>query len=175
MTTNLDRYEKDLNALLSRADSLLNAVQYEEYPNEFKASRVRQFRDSNKGMQEKKLDDGAITKVVGAWIKDLPSFKQQYQPWYSEASTLIRQLLPHRLADFISHYEKPKGRKLLDFESYRISDYLQGTIARLGAEIKVNTNAAIPQFVQQLAILRSAKARFTSSLFDIRQLVQADL
>ncbi len=36
-------------------------------------------------------------------------------------------------------------------------------------------DAAIPQFRQQLAILRSVKGRFESSLFDIRQLVQADL
>jgi len=35
--------------------------------------------------------------------------------------------------------------------------------------------AAIPQFEQQLAILKSVRARFESSLFDIRQLVQADL
>ena len=33
----------------------------------------------------------------------------------------------------------------------------------------------IPQFDQQLAILGAVRARFESSLFDIRQLVQADL
>ena len=35
--------------------------------------------------------------------------------------------------------------------------------------------AAIPSFRQQLAILKAARARFKSSLFDIRQLVMADL
>lgn len=35
--------------------------------------------------------------------------------------------------------------------------------------------AAIPHLHQQLAILKSVKARFESSLFDVRQLVQADL
>jgi hypothetical protein len=39
----------------------------------------------------------------------------------------------------------------------------------------VGPDAAIPHFRQQLAILASVKARFESSLFDIRQLVQADL
>jgi hypothetical protein len=39
----------------------------------------------------------------------------------------------------------------------------------------VGPDAAIPQFQQQLAILKSVGARFESSLFDIRQLVQADL
>ena len=39
----------------------------------------------------------------------------------------------------------------------------------------VGPDAAIPHFRQQLAIVKSVKARFDSSLFDIRQLVQADL
>lgn len=39
----------------------------------------------------------------------------------------------------------------------------------------VATSAAIPQFRQQLAIVAAAKGRFESSLFEIRQLVQADL
>jgi hypothetical protein len=33
----------------------------------------------------------------------------------------------------------------------------------------------VPQFRQQVAILKAAKARFESSLFEMRQLVQADL
>lgn len=36
-------------------------------------------------------------------------------------------------------------------------------------------DAAIPHFDQQLAIVEAAEARFESSLFEIRQLVQADL
>ena len=39
----------------------------------------------------------------------------------------------------------------------------------------VGTDAAIPRFRQQLNIVSSVKKRFESSLFDIRQLVQADL
>jgi hypothetical protein len=45
----------------------------------------------------------------------------------------------------------------------------------LGKEKIVGPDAAIPQFQQQLAILKSVSTRFESSLFDIRQLVQADL
>src|SRR5262249_6722053 len=39
----------------------------------------------------------------------------------------------------------------------------------------VGPDAAIPHFRQQLAILQAVKKRFESSLFDIRQLMQADL
>jgi hypothetical protein len=42
-------------------------------------------------------------------------------------------------------------------------------------KIKVDSSAALPKFKQQLAILKAAKNRFESSLFEIRQLVQADL
>ena len=39
----------------------------------------------------------------------------------------------------------------------------------------VGPDAAIPRFKQQLSIVRSLRDRFRSSLFDIRQLAQADL
>lgn len=39
----------------------------------------------------------------------------------------------------------------------------------------VDDRAAIPHFQQQMAILKAAQKRFESSLFEIRQLVQADL
>ena len=101
----------------------------------------------------------------------MPNFSNEYETWYSEAKALIRQLLPDRLDDFIGHYEKPKTRKDITYESYRISDYLMGLhIPRV-----VNTDAAIPRFRQQLAIVKAVRKRFESSLFDIKQIVQADL
>ena len=99
-----------------------------------------------------------------------------YQCWYSEAKTLIKQLLPDRLTDFVRYYEKPKPRKDITPESYRIEDCLQGiSLTNFNNEKIVGPEAAIPNFRQQLAILKAVKARFKSSLFDIRQLVMADL
>jgi hypothetical protein len=113
-------------------------------------------------------------------LKALPSFRNSYQAWYSEARVVVKQLLPDRLADFGRHYEKPKPRKNITSENYRIEDYLQGLSVNenrglLETTKIVGPEAAIPQFDQQLAILDSVKARFESSLFEIRQLVQADL
>lgn len=107
----------------------------------------------------------------------MPDFSEKYEDWYSEAKTLIRQLLSVRLDDFVGYYEKPKGRKEIDYESYRISDYLMGLQTTRGRyeEIVVGPAAAIPRFRQQLAILKAVKSRFESSLFDIEQLVRADL
>jgi hypothetical protein len=114
---------------------------------------------------------------VKEFIASLEPFSIIYQSWYSEAKALIAQLLPGRLSDFVRHYEKPKPRKDITYESYRIEDYLQRLTLRrpYSDETIVGPTAAIPHFEQQLAILKSIGARFESSLYDIRQLVQSDL
>lgn len=48
------------------------------------------------------------------------------------------------------------------------------TVTR-GYETKVGPEAAISQFEQQIAIVKSVKKRFESKLFDIKQLTQADV
>ncbi len=159
MSSNLDRYRKDLYSLVDKGNKLHLAMQAEYLPEQFKSALKR------RGTESKEI------------AKALPSFNLAYQSWYSEAKVLIKQLLPDRLSDFVRHYEKPKPRKEITFESYRIEDCLQGiTITRGWEKEKVaGPEAAIPHFRQQLAILASVEARFESSLFDIRQLVQADL
>ena len=87
---------------------------------------------------------------------------------------MLQQLLPSRVADFSRLYERPKNRKSLTHETYRIEDYLQGLSATLGLQKITGPEAAVPHFEQQLAIVEAAEARFESSLFEIRQLVQAD-
>lgn len=160
MQSNLERHKKDLDALISKGEQLLLALQWECFPD--KIERLL------------KKEVGGKAKDV---LKTLPNFTDEYQVWYSEAIVLVKQLLPDRLLDFVRHYEKPKSRKNITYENYVIEDCLQGlTVTRgWGKEIVVGRDAAIPHFRQQLAILKSVKARFESSLFDIRQLVQADL
>jgi len=162
MLSNLDRYKKELDSLLSKGEDLGIAIEMECFP-----EQVERLL--------KKDSDGKTKE----FLKNLPSFAEAYQPWYSEAKVLVRQLLPDRLLDFVRHYEKPKGRKDITYANYAIEDYLQGlSVTRTRGESThkvVGPDAAIPQFRQQLAILKSVKGRFESSLFDIRQLVQADL
>lgn len=160
MITNLERYKNDLDKLISKGNKLHIAMEMDCLPKETTKQIREQFGDR-------------ADKILA----DLPSFDSEYQAWYSEAQVLIKQLLPDRLSDFIRYYEKPKGRKEISFESYRIEDYLQGLHVTRGyqKEKVVGPDAAIPHFRQQLAILNSVMARFESSLFDIRQLVQADL
>lgn len=156
MQANLERYKKDLETLITKGEALFLAMQYECYPDAVKK---------------------ALGKKADEVTKGLPTFNEEYQTWYSESKVLVKQLLPDRLADFIRHYEKPKPRKDITFENYRIEDYLQGLRVTRGweKETVVGPEAAVPHFRQQLAILKAVSARFESSLFDIRQLVQADL
>ena len=155
---NLRKYKDDLDQLIRTGDQLMNAIQYECYKDKFKSSAKRRLGEK-----------------ATEFLNSLPDFSNGYQAWYSEAKTLIRHLLPDRLDDFCGYYEKPKGRKIVDYESYRVSDYLVGLTATRGGEEVVGTYSAIPRFGQQLAIVKAVKKRFESSLFDIRQLVQADL
>ncbi|WP_024955108.1 hypothetical protein [Sulfurospirillum arcachonense] len=157
MNNNLDKYKKDLEKLIAKGNKLHMAMQYECYSD-----------DSDEAAKT----DEKIAKI----IKSLPKVNDEYQAWYSEAKVLIKQLLPDRLNDFTRHYEKPKPRKDIDFENYRIEDYLQGLhVTRGGSHIVVDKSAAIPHFKQQQAILNAVSLRFESTLFDIKQLVQADL
>lgn len=153
---NLERYREDLKALEERGRLLIVAMQYECHPDDFKE---------------------VYGKEAEGLIKRLPRFKSEYQAWYSEAKALIRQLLPDRLDDFVRHYQKPKPRKDISYENYRIEDYLQGLVVTRGWEKEkvVEPRAAIPHMEQQQAILESVAARFESSLFDVQQLVQSDL
>ena len=155
---NTSRYEKDLDNLVNKGEYLHLAMQYE-------CEREEPISEVNKSLGDKGEE----------FVQALPEFKDDYQPWYSEAKALIRQLLPDRLDDFTRYYEKPKSRKDLTMENYTIEDYLQGLTRKFGKSIVVGPDAAIPRFRQQLSLVKAVSGRFQSSLFEIRQLAQADL
>ena len=159
MLSNLDRFKKDLESLIGTGKALNILIQAECYPEQLKSA-------------VEKTQDPETKKLLAA----LPPFATTYQSWYSEAKKLIEQLLPDRLADFVRHYEKPKSRKDITYESYRIEDYLLGVSVTRGRRERIaGPKGAIPHFQQQLAILEALRGRFESSLFDVRQLVMADL
>lgn len=161
MSSNLEKFKKDLKGLISTGEDLQNAIQYESHPKEFKEQLESLVKDKKK---------------LNGFIKSLPSFRTKYQTWYSESLALIKLMLPDRLTDFVKLYEKPKGRKNIEYGNYVIEDYLQNLVVTTGyGDRKVGPEAAISQFEQQLNILKSVERRFESSLFDIKQLAQADL
>ena len=92
-------------------------------------------------------------------------FMSDYQQWYIEAQELVRQILPSKLGDFDSYYEKPSQR----------GDCLKNLFTLYSDNQGVFTTNAPHLFQQQLGILKGVSNKFRSSLFNIKDLLHADL
>jgi hypothetical protein len=155
MQNNLSRYESDIKKLVGEGRLLLFAMQYEQHPEEFSKLYKKEFGSKYEN-----------------FLKNIPTFREKYQDWYSESKSLVKQIIPDRLSDFVKHYERQINRKSIQWDNYTIEDYLQNLASRGG---DVPMAAGISRMEQQLNIVKSAEQRFKSSLFDIRQVVAADL
>jgi hypothetical protein len=154
---NLARYREDLSRLI-------------ELGNQMHLDLTLQVLEKQGKLEESHQE--AKKKVSGA-------FDGNYQRWYTEACAVIRQLLPNRLDEFEAYYRADPRRKSVDSASYKIQDWLTGRRARMipyTREVPFDDLAVVTMsFHAQVQILESAESRMESSLFDIRQLVQADL
>lgn len=150
--TQLDKYKGDIEALLDRGLKLRLAIRYETVP-------------------EKMGPQGLSAKQIAK----LPKLEDDYQKWYSEALSCLKQLLPDRVADFVSYYKPEKTRKDIRHSNYTMTDYLRGTTITMYGDTIVGPSAAINVLDQQVQIVAAMRKRFESSLFDIHALVQADL
>lgn len=154
MESNINKYQNDLKSLIQRGLSLYYGL-YNEFYKEYKA----EISKLNKDVQE---------------IIKKSSFKDAYNSWYNESLIVIKQLMPERLDDFVAYYKLPK-RKEFTYETYTISDYLVGLILTCGKEYVFKPSCIIRKYEQQYHILKSLETRFNSSLYDIKQLLQADV
>lgn len=163
MAANIDRFNKDLNRLISTGDRLDMIMIFASMEWE-KVEAI---------VNEKQKSEGGLD-TVRKMIKD---FALDYQAWYSESLALIKNVLPDRLDDFKAQYDPPKARKSteISYSNYVMADYIIGLQRKIGGDVIVDSDAGIPKFRTQLAIVKASKARFGSSLFEMRQLVQADL
>lgn len=159
MAVNIKRFEKELDDLMHRGSMLECAMVREVHGTKYLRDAVG------------KISDEDFEKI----LSEIPQFRTAYEAWYSECLPVIRQVLPHRLDDFKKQYEKLKNRKSASFETYVIEDYMLGLQVTYGGDVIADSRAAIPKMQNQTAILAAAKSRFKSSLFEIRQIVQADL
>jgi hypothetical protein len=155
--TNIDKYRADIDSLSKLGDKMLSDLH---------------FRNLE--------DEGKLKKEEKAEAKELyMTFDINYQQWFTEANAVIRQLIPDRLQEFQDLYKGDSKRKALTLTSYTIQDWLNGLRAGTNnytQEKSFNDFAAVVmRFSTQLQILKACSKRFESSLFDIRQLVQADL
>jgi hypothetical protein len=82
VSSNLDRYKKDLDSLVAKGDQLSLALEYESFPERIEKLVKEQYKEE-----------------AEAVLKTIPVFRHAYQAWYSEAKVLIKQVLPDRLAE----------------------------------------------------------------------------
>jgi len=151
MESNITKYQKDLDLLINRGVQLFYGL-------------YNEFSDEIEGLDKETIE--LISKY---------SFKEEYNSWYNESLAVIKQLMPERYDDFVSFYKLPK-RKAFSYETYTISDYLIGLVSKnVWGEYNFKPSTIVDKYEQQLNILMSLKSRFSSSLFDIKQLVQADM
>jgi hypothetical protein len=76
MESNVSKYQDDFNKLQEFGNNLHMAIQYECNPEEVTKLLKENYKDQKK---------------VNKYIKDLPIFKTDYQKWYSECKSLIKQ------------------------------------------------------------------------------------
>ena len=153
MASKIDLLKSDLKALLEQGHLILYGLQ-----NSF-------------GL----LPDTTM-KTLNKKENDLPFFHDDYELWYSESLYIVKQIIPDRVNDFVFQYHSPK-RKEIDKDNYSTYDYLRGiTLTKTATgETLIDGSEAIPKMRTQLNILRSAANRFSSSLFDIREVLQAEV
>ncbi|EAS8212269.1 hypothetical protein G8933_003445, partial [Salmonella enterica] len=121
-----------------------------------------------------KFDDELLKDLheKGSKIVDVGG---NYQSWYSKACRVIEQTLPERLDEFVKLYKGDEKRKEISPLNYSISDYLVGIQSTRGSSIIASRKDAIPKMETQYRILSSAAEKFESSIFDIKEVLQADL
>jgi hypothetical protein len=160
MHNNLERFKKDLERLLKQADRLGLALAVDSLSAEEVAGYAK-----NKESQAK------LEEFRGAFVSE-------YQIWYTEASAVVRQLLPDRHAEFVSYYLVDPKRKSAGLGTYKIQDWLNGSRSSTefgGTKYFDDAGIVKSYFTSQEHILNACKLRFESSLLDIRQILQADL
>ncbi|MCY4390661.1 MAG: hypothetical protein OXE43_01250 [Chloroflexi bacterium] len=111
-------------------------------------------------------DVGKSLDAIRTSLTGIPDTTRSYQKWYTESSRFIGQVLPERSEEFKEMYSGGSGGTI----PYYLSCIEEGESLS-----KIYSQSVSNRFRTQLHILESAKSVFTSSLFDIRALAQANL
>ena len=103
--------------------------------------------------------------------KDISYFIKHYEPWYTKAYAVMKQLSPDRIEDFELLYFNPK-RKELSVGTYCISDAMR-TISH--ADGRYGPWTAALCVWRQIAMLKACLESFDSKVYSIQTILQADI
>ncbi|MDR2893827.1 MAG: hypothetical protein LBV80_12260 [Deltaproteobacteria bacterium] len=145
------KQEEELIKLINRGMMLLAKMAYDQ--NSLPKEQVEEFKNT-------------LDNII---------FVDAYNEWYTESLSVIKQLIPDRLENFISLYKNEKRKEIL-YDNYSIYDYMIGlTITTAFGETKRGPSDALKKMEQQCYILKSAQKKLHSYLFDLKEVVQAEL
>lgn len=106
--------------------------------------------------------------------KETANLEDNYQRWYTEASLVIKQLLPDRLTEFHRLYMRDWRRE----DIISIQEWMTGVRYDWNDPSESESDDfrhVAMGFRTQLDILKSVESRLESAISDIRNLEQADL
>ncbi len=95
-----------------------------------------------------------------------------YERFYTQAYRVISELLPERLDDFETQYKPQKNRKEISYSTYTIYDGLRGSSNTFR---NAKPSVALARMQSQIDILSSLKDNLGSRLFEIEEVLRADL
>lgn len=157
--SSLKKIKEDYKALLEKGSFMLIDL-------EFQIKTKNQTKKLTKEEEDQKLA-----------LKGF--FQGEYQNWFTESQILVKELIPQRLNEFSYLYIGDGKRKSITMYTYNIQDWLRGT--RVGADRFTGEKpfddivVVYMNFQTQLGILKSLEARFVSTFFDIKTVLQADI
>ena len=160
-----DRYKQDLSDLIQVGSEMLNEI------NDHISSAEQLPRVGREGEQGRDQYNESLKQLM-------TSFAVRYQEWYTESCTLIKQLVPSRLSEFEGIYSGIDGARQITIRQWLLEGGDVGYEYTLSSEVWVPRDGAkyaANGLQNQLGILQAANRRLESSLFDMQQLVQADI
>ncbi len=142
--------------------------------------------NTTSNIEKYKNDIGKLVKAGEAIFrkmkdnKNLAQLRQDYEMWYSESYAIIKIILSDRIFDFSKmYYDDKKKEGLKTYFQHTPSTIIKGNdwMMEIGDRVIPPKEIDIAKsiFDSQIGILKSCEKRFDSSLFDIKQLLQADI
>lgn len=98
-------------------------------------------------------------------------FMINYESWYTKSLIYVKRMTPDRVNDFKNLYQLGHRREIT-LDTYTISDALRG-IELKGSN--VTPKNVWPKLLQQVTILKGVKEVLKSKIYNLQELLQADI
>lgn len=115
------------------------------------------------------IDEGR--EIANSLKKGEGKFFWEYETWYSKSLMYVKRINSDRFDDFKKLYKLEK-RKEITYATYTLSDAL-ATICVPGRNLK--PESAFAKMIQQISILIATKEMLRAKVYQMQELLQADI